>query len=130
MGLTVMIKFPVSGAPGIANCMCLGHRESQLLESPKPVKCEWTVSGTPMKCERPVSGILGKRNTFTVEKMTGVRDTGEMQYDGVCDTRESGIACVPDTGKLSFDYFLFFPNFKPLILTLKQQPFKKRKILE
>ena len=64
-----------------------------------PEKCKLPVYGTPVKCIIPVSGIQGNCNTFTVEKIAGVWDTGEMQNSGVPDTRELGIVGVLDTGK-------------------------------
>jgi len=64
-----------------------------------------------------------------MKKSAGVRDTGELRIFGVRDTRKWGIAGVLDTGKLFFYCFLFFPNYRPLILTLKQQPMKKRQNL-
>ena len=65
------------------------------------------MSVTPVKCEMPVSEILGNLDTFTVEKIAGVQDTGEIRNAGVWDTGESGIASVPDTGKTILDCFLF-----------------------
>ena len=63
-----------------------------------------------------VSGILGNGNTFTMKMIACVQDTDEMQNAGVLDIGKSGIAGVPDTGKLILNGFLFFPNFKILIL--------------
>ena len=61
MGFTVMFNFLVSGTPGIANCRCLGHWESQFPVSRTPVNCKLPMSLSLVKCEMPMSGTAWKQ---------------------------------------------------------------------
>ena len=86
-GTLVDCEMPVAGTPVKCKMPVFGT----------PVKCKMPVSGTLVKCEMAVSGIPGNCNTFTVAKIAGVWDTGEMQN-----------VFVPDTGK---SFFLLFTGF-------------------
>ena len=63
-------------------------------------------------------------DAFYLKKI--VWDTGKMRNAGVRDTGETGIAAVPDTGKLIFDNYIFFQNLMPSLQHVKQQSIKKQ----
>ena len=104
----------VSETLGIANCRFPGHRQFQYLVSQTPVKCELPVSGTPVKWGMPVSRIPGYCNTFIVEEIVGVQDTGEMQNAG-----------AQDTGSLFFHCSLVFFKLQAIATAFTATIYKK-----